>query len=348
MSRARIRAWWILTDSPRRLTLSKAGEQAIFGTDTAEYQSLAARVAARLADTERPNSRRAHAEDWAAWTRYCEMERLSPIDVCAVVLADYAAALADGRHGATPLAPASIRRRVSGVVVGWRAAELVIPEGVSERAREVAERHKRALLEQHLPTGRGPAPALELHDLHRLCRMLPDTVGGARDRALILVGFGIGARRSELANLQVGDITETSEGITVNVRFSKTKQRAPGIPRGKRDETCAVTAWRAWRDVSGVTEGAAFRQVSCHGRVGGQMSPRAVGEAITRAAERAGITLRITGHSLRAGMATEARKGGADVVQIARQGGWSETSASLYGYIRTVDKWADNAMKGVL
>lgn len=316
-------------------------------TDIAEYQRFADRVAARLADDERENSKLARVQDWKWWRLFCDLEHADPMTVSAVVLADYAGALAEGRFGRPPLAPASIERRVSGVVSGWRAAGLEIPEEVGKEARLVAERQRRTLLERKQSTGRGQAPALELRHLKRVCAALPDTTGGIRDRALILVGFGIAARRSELAHLEASDIRETSEGLDIHVRFSKTKPRNPGVPYGVHTETCPVAAWRAWREASGMLDGPAFRQVTAHGRVGGRMSPRAVGEAITRAGERAKLADRITGHSLRAGLATEARRGGADVVQIARQGGWSETSDSLYRYIRTVDKWTDNAVKGI-
>lgn len=317
------------------------------GTDTADYRSRSERVAAWLAEDERKNSALARTQDWKWWARYCALEGLSPETVSADVLAGYAIGLADGTTGRPAMAPASILRRVSGVLHGWREAGLELPEDVGEKARRIADLHKRKLLEQNQPTGRGEAPALEMRQLRKVCASLPDTVGGARDRALILVGFGIAARRSELAHLEVADIRETGDGLDVRVRFSKTKPRNPGVPHGEHEETCPVVAWQAWMKVSGVSEGPAFRQVTHYGQIGGRMSPRAVGEAISRAGARAGLSDRITGHSLRAGLATEARRAGRDVVQIARQGGWSETSSSLYRYIRTVDKWTDNAVKGI-
>lgn len=55
----------------------------------------------------------------------------------------------------------------------------------------------------------------------------------------------------------------------------------------------------------------------------------------------------MTGHSLRAGLATEARRAGHDPRSIAAQGGWSPTSDVLYGYMRTVDQWQDNALDNI-
>jgi integrase len=45
---------------------------------------------------------------------------------------------------------------------------------------------------------------------------------GCRDRALLLLGFAGPLRRSELAGLDVADITEGSGGLTVRLRRSKT------------------------------------------------------------------------------------------------------------------------------
>ena len=64
-------------------------------------------------------------------------------------------------------------------------------------------------------------------------------------------------RRSELAALQVEDLTETSEGYRVLIRRSKTDQEGQGqvivIPRGLRIRP--VEAVQAWLQAAGITEG---------------------------------------------------------------------------------------------
>jgi integrase len=66
-----------------------------------------------------------------------------------------------------------------------------------------------------------------------------------------------------------------------------------------------------------------------------------------RAAERAGLAVRVTGHSLRAGLATEAHRAGHDVRTISAQTGHAPNSASLYAYLRVADRWSDNAVTGL-
>jgi integrase len=91
---------------------------------------------------------------------------------------------------------------------------------------------------------------------------------GCRDRALLLLGFAGALRRSELVGLDVADVTEGTDGLTVHLRHSKTDQegagRTVGVPFGSNPATCPVRAWRGWLEVSGVTEGAAFRPVARH------------------------------------------------------------------------------------
>jgi integrase len=296
------------------------------------------------AEQQRENSRLAREQDWKMWETFCAEFHEPTLEVSADLLVLYASWLAQERG----LAPASIKRRVSGALYGWRKAGLVYPRDVAKRAREMANGHERRLHTASLPVGRGKAPAMSVKDLTRICGALPDTLIGTRDRALLLVGFSIAARRSELSYLDVSDITEDPHGIHVHVRYTKKKPRHPGVPFGKDEATCPARAWHAWVELAGITAGPAFRRINGRGEIGERMSPRDVGDAVTRAARGAKVKPHYTGHSLRSGLATAAREAGHDVVTIARQGGWVENSSSLYGYIQTVDKWKDNAMRGVL
>lgn len=76
-----------------------------------------------------------------------------------------------------------------------------------------------------------------------------------------------------------------------------------------------------------VPDAPAFVGVDRHGNVTGGMVPDSVTRAVKRISARAGIPLAWTGHSLRIGLATTARKKGKDAVAIADQGGWARHSA---------------------
>ncbi len=50
---------------------------------------------------------------------------------------------------------------------------------------------------------------------------------GIRDTALLVLGFALGARRSELAGLDIADLSFTAEGGQVEIRTSRTDQDSP-------------------------------------------------------------------------------------------------------------------------
>lgn len=88
-----------------------------------------------------------------------------------------------------------------------------------------------------------------------------------------------------------------------------------------------------------------FPAITRHGGLGATpISGRAVAELVKRYAARAGLDPDLfSGHSLRAGFATQAALGGAADREIMRQGRWSNPR-TVHGYIRTADPLADNAV----
>jgi site-specific recombinase XerC len=103
---------------------------------------------------------------------------------------------------------------------------------------------------------------------------------GIRDRALLLIGFAGGFRRSELVGLDWADIERVRQGIVITLRRSKTDQSGEGrkiaVPFG-RTRWRPVTALKHWRDWAGIEDGAIFRRVDRHGRV---LADRLSGEAV--------------------------------------------------------------------
>jgi hypothetical protein len=61
-----------------------------------------------------------------------------------------------------------------------------------------------------------------------MAQATPATLRGARDRAILLLGFAGALRRSELVALDVSDLEETEEGFRVTIRKSKTDQEGQG------------------------------------------------------------------------------------------------------------------------
>ena len=191
---------------------------------------------------------------------------------------------------------------------------------------------------------------LTVPELRTMLEGLGSDPARCRDRALLLLGFAGGLRRSELVGLDVTDITEGTDGLTVRLRRSKTDQegagRTVGIPFGSNLVTCR--AWRGWLAVSGITEGPAFRPVDRHGRIGTtRLSAQAVALVLKRHAVRAGLDpSEVAAHSLRAGLATSAAAVGVPERVIANQTGHKGT-AMLRRYIREGSLFRQNAASAV-
>ena len=157
---------------------------------------------------------------------------------------------------------------------------------------------------------------------------------------------------SQTLAVDVADLTESSDGLTVRLRRSKTDQegagRTVGIPYGSNPVTCPVRAWRAWIEVSAITEGPAFRSVDRHGHIGATpLSAQAVALVLKRHAARAGLDpAEVAGHSLRAGLATSAAAAGVAERVIAEQTGHKGT-AMLRRYIREGSLFRENAASAV-
>ena len=192
------------------------------------------------------------------------------------------------------------------------------------------------------------AKALLKNELFQVLNAMGDTLRDVRDKALLLIGFASGFRRSELVGLDVSDIEQVRQGIIITLRHSKTDQecagRKIGIPHG-RTHHCPVTAVTILLTRAGITEGAIFRPINRHGQLQPErLSGDAVSEVIRERLAAAGIDPKgYSGHSLRAGFATSAAQAGASTLKIRAQTGHA-SDAMLARYIRAGDLFINNAV----
>ena len=185
-------------------------------------------------------------------------------------------------------------------------------------------------------------------DLKRMLSKMPATRVGLRDRALLLLGFAGGFRRSELVGLDVDDL-EFSSGRPD--RHPATRQDRPGgqarrlgIPFGSSEQTCPVRSVQAWLESARIVEGAVFRSLDPFQRVQPRrLSDKAVARIVKRRAAAVGLDpSRYAGHSLRAGLATSAAAGGASERDIMQQTG-HRSSDMVRRYIREANLFKSNA-----
>lgn len=287
------------------------------------------------------STRKAYRDDVRMWHRYCSDIGIPADKMTVGTLVGFVRWM-DMWHYASK----TMHRRVTGLRSVSKAAGRPIPGDVSEAAGQALSIVDEKIAKSGEPRGRGKAPAITIAQLRDISHACPDTLAGARDRALLLLGFGIAGRSAEVASLHVGDIIETPEGLIVTIRYGKTGGREVAVPYGTYLPTCPVRNWVIWKDVAQLTSGPALRHIDRHEYIRGGLTAQGIGAVVSRAAQRAGLEGR-TSHGLRSGLATEARRAGRDAVVIAAQGGWSPNSRELFGYMQIVDRWSDNAVAGI-
>lgn len=297
-------------------------------------QTLSASAVAYAEDATSKATRRAYQRDAGAFVAWSAGRALDPCLPSTIGL--YLAALADaGRKVAT------IERALVAIGAWHRAEGREAPTG-HPAVRRVMQGIRRRF-------GAAPAkkaPVLVSH-LGIMLRSLPRDLVGARDRALLSLGFFGALRRSELVALDVRDVRFVAEGLIVTIRRSKTDQEGHGLEKGipfaSDSAVCPVRALRAWLDAAGIVEGAIFRSIDRHGNVARErLSDRSVARIVQRAADEAGIDADFSGHSLRAGFATSAAAKGRTLDAIMRQTGHRSERVAR-GYIRHASLFVANA-----
>jgi integrase len=246
---------------------------------------------------------------------------------------------------ATTLKVATLTRRLAAISIAHKAQRL--PSPVSS---PLVRATMRGVRREHGTAQRQAAPLLR-EDLFVVLAAMGDRLKDLRDRALLLIGFAGGLRRSELAAINLIDFERVREGIILTIRRSKTDQdgvgRKIGIPFG-RTIHCPVRALENWLSATRIEDGSVFRPVDRHGRVSAsRLSGEAVSLIVRDRVTAAGFDpAGYSGHSLRAGLATSATRAGISTFKIRQQTGHA-SDAMLSRYIRDGELFLGNAA-GVL
>ena len=158
-----------------------------------------------------------------------------------------------------------------------------------------------------------------------------------RDKALVLIGFSGGFRRSELVDIEYQDIEFVSEGVKIFVKRSKTDQSGEGmtkaIPYFDNQNFCPVNALKSWVEIFDLKKGKIF-----------DISDKSVALIIKKYANYAGLdSHRYAGHSLRSGFATSTAESGAEERNIMAMTG-HKTTQMVRRYIKEANLFKNNAL----
>jgi integrase len=123
---------------------------------------------------------------------------------------------------ATTLKPATLARRLAAISIAHKAQRL--PSPVSS---PLVRATMRGVRREHGTAQRQASPLLR-EDLFVVLAAMGNRLKDLRDRALLLIGFAGGLRRSELATINLNDFERVREGIVLTIRRSKTDQDGVG------------------------------------------------------------------------------------------------------------------------
>ncbi len=276
-----------------------------------------ARDYARAAASE--NTLKAYARDWAHFARWCRMKGAEPLPPSPEMIGLYLADLASGTGPSPALSVPTIDRRLSGLA--WNYAQRGF--ALDRRNRHIAavlagikRKHARPPVQKE---------AILAEDILAMVATLPYDLRGLRDRAILLLGFAGGLRRSEIVSLDIhkddtpdsgGWIEIMEEGALLTLN-AKTGWREVEIGRGSKDQTCPVHALEQWLHFAKIDFGPVFVGTSRDGKraLESRLNDKHVARLIKRTVLDAGIrsdlpeTERLglySGHSLRAGLASSA------------------------------------------
>ena len=260
-----------------------------------------------------PTTIESYLRDLGRMIRFAELRNVrSPSQVTRRFLRDFVFALKD-----MGLEASTIRRQISAIHTYYRflLGEGVVDEDPSDR----------------LETPRRWRTLPEVLSLPEVEAMLgsPDISEPLawRDRALLELGYGAGLRVSELCGLEIGDL-HFPDGL-VRVLGKGSKERL--VPIGRQ----VIGAVSVYLNTT--------RPALDRGRTGGRLLLNARGQPLSRVgawgivkahARRAGITKRVTPHTLRHTFATHLLEGGADLRAVQEMLGHADLSTTqIYTHV---------------
>ncbi len=308
----------------------------VAGSGTLDRLVDTARDYARASTTE--NTNKAYAADWKHFTRWCRLKGTEPLPPSPELIGLYLADLASGsdpfpsksafgpQSASRPLSVSTIDRRLSGLA--WNYAQRGF--ALDRKDRHIAtvlagikRKHGRPPVQKH---------AILPEDILAMVGTLGFDLRGLRDRAILLLGYAGGLRRSEIVSLDVGkddiehgvrapdsggwiEIFDDGAVLTLN---AKTGWREVEIGRGSTDQTCPVHALEQWLRFAKIDFGPVFVRTSRDGNraLENRLCDKHVARLVKRTVLDAGIRSDLpkkarlalfSGHSLRAGLASAAQ-----------------------------------------
>ena len=293
-----------------------------------DVKSLEIETLRNLNNSKSNNTLRAYKSDFRDFSSFCSKNGFSSIPTQPKIIALYITHLSKTSKFST------LKRRIASISVIHKlkghyldTKHPIIMENLHGIKRTLGSRQKTK------------KPIL-INDLKLIIKVMDEKK--IRDKALILVGFAGGFRRSELINVYYEDIEFVKQGVKILIKRSKTDQSGEGsikaIPYFENNEYCPVTALKNYinEKFKNKKEGRVF-----------EISDKSVALIIKRYAEKAGLDpSKYSGHSLRSGFATTAAEFGAEERNIMAMTG-HKTTQMVRRYIQEANLFRNNALNKI-
>jgi len=279
------------------------------------------------------NTKRVYASCWRTFSAYCAANGLCAWPASPAAVAAYLSRLdTEGKTHST----CTVHRAAIGAAHRYADPPMddptsagvvqLVMDGIA-RSRGIAPRRQ--------------AQAILTDQLELVLSTCDNTLEGIRDRAMLALWFSAMLRRSDVASLTSGCLQWHDRGVIVLIPQSKGDQKGRGqaVPLLEGDATRWLRRWQDILDADSRRKGLeiASRPLFVTIRDGVRLSAGAVAQIFQRRARRVGLS-GMTGHSLRAGAATEAARQGVALIKIQRR--LRHKSADTTNrYVRTVQQW---------
>jgi len=298
-------------------------------------------------DTLADNTKKEYEYSWGLWTSFCKDRGIDPYNPSPKLITAYMVR----RRDEDEVLPATIKDDLC--AISWMHRRNGKPDPTDNQLvkQVLAGMRKEADPDE----GKGKAQPTLTEDVQAMVEALPTEKPGAnaapkekesylrglRDRALILIQYFAGLRRSEVRKIRVEHITPTDEGIVIKIPEAKYGPHEAPIVRAEEgsapDSICPVKALSEWLEAAGIEAGPVFRSAKW-----GNIPPDSkatpasrmtVHRAVKLAAEAAGLDAdSISTHSLRRGHITQGALNGADLKNLMKQAGHKSPETTA-GYI---------------
>ena len=293
-----------------------------------DVKSLEIETLKNLKNSKANNTLRAYQSDFRDFTTFCSKNGFSSMPTQPKILALYITHLSKTSKFST------LKRRIASISVIHKlkghyldTKHPIIMENLHGIKRTLGSRQK------------AKKPIL-INDLKLIINVIDKEK--IRDKALILIGFAGGFRRSELVNIYYEDVEFVPEGVKILIKRSKTDQSGEGaikaIPYFDNQEFCPVIALKNYINKK-FTDNFERRIF--------EISDKSVALIIKRYADKAGLdSSRYAGHSLRSGFATSAAEFGAEERNIMAMTG-HKTTQMVRRYIQEANLFKNNALNKI-